>query len=58
MGQDALGVDAAHEREVAAELVLSERTIEGHLSNIYAKLQVRSRAELARRFTTGTEPPP
>ena len=45
-------------REVAAELVLSERTIEGHLSNIYAKLQVRSRAELARRFTTGTEPPP
>jgi DNA-binding CsgD family transcriptional regulator len=43
-------------REVAAALVLTERTIEGHLSRIYAKLQVRSRAELAHRL--GSVPGP
>ena len=37
-------------REVAAALVLTERTIEGHLSHVYAKLGIRSRAELARRL--------
>jgi DNA-binding CsgD family transcriptional regulator len=44
-------------REVAAALVLSERTIEGHLSIIYAKLGVRSRAELAHRFSSRPESP-
>jgi DNA-binding CsgD family transcriptional regulator len=43
-------------REVAAVLFLSERTIEGHLSSIYAKLGVRSRAELAHLFSSGPEP--
>lgn len=37
-------------REVAAALYLTERTIESHLSRIYAKLGVRSRAELAHRM--------
>jgi DNA-binding NarL/FixJ family response regulator len=37
-------------REVATALFLTDRTVEGHLSRIYAKLGVRSRAELARRF--------
>jgi DNA-binding CsgD family transcriptional regulator len=37
-------------REVAAALFVSERTVEGHLTRIYDKLGVRSRAELAHRF--------
>jgi DNA-binding NarL/FixJ family response regulator len=35
-------------REVAEQLVLSTRTIEAHLRNIYGKLGVRSRVELTR----------
>jgi DNA-binding CsgD family transcriptional regulator len=35
-------------REVAAALFLGERTVAGHLTNIYAKLGVRSRTELSR----------
>ena len=37
----------ATNREVAAELFLSVKTIEYHLSRIYRKLGVRSRTELA-----------
>jgi ATP/maltotriose-dependent transcriptional regulator MalT len=35
--------------EVASELVVSRKTIEWNLSNVYRKLGVRSRTELARR---------
>jgi DNA-binding NarL/FixJ family response regulator len=35
-------------KEVASALYLSEKTVEHHLSRIYAKLGVRSRTELAR----------
>ena len=38
-------------REVAAALFLSPKTIERHLSRIYRKLDVRSRTELARLLT-------
>ena len=37
-------------REVAAALVVTVRTVESHLSHIYRKLGVRSRTELARRY--------
>jgi len=39
-------------REVAARLFVSDRTVEGHLSRIYGKLGVRHRAELARALAT------
>lgn len=37
-------------REVAAALVVSERTVEAALTQIYRKLEVRSRTELARKL--------
>ena len=39
-------------REVAAELLLSVKTVEVHLTRIYAKLGVSSRSQLARRTPT------
>ena len=35
-------------REVGAHLFLSPRTIDYHLRNVFAKLQIASRADLAR----------
>jgi DNA-binding CsgD family transcriptional regulator len=37
-------------KEVAASLVVTVRAVEAHLTRIYAKLGVRSRAELARAY--------
>jgi DNA-binding CsgD family transcriptional regulator len=37
-------------REVAAALFLTERTVASHLTHVYAKLGIRSRTELARRL--------
>ena len=41
-------------KEVAAQLFITPRTVEGHLTHIYAKLGVRSRAELAHRMSVPT----
>jgi DNA-binding CsgD family transcriptional regulator len=43
-------------REIGSALFLSDRTVEGHLTRIYAKLSVRSRTELTR--LVGAERPP
>jgi DNA-binding NarL/FixJ family response regulator len=39
-------------KEVAAALFLSDRTVEGHLAGIFGKLGIRHRAELARALQT------
>ncbi|MDH4053541.1 MAG: helix-turn-helix transcriptional regulator, partial [Rubrivivax sp.] len=49
--------DGLSNREIAARLVRSERTVDRHVSALLAKLQVSSRAEAA-RFDSGDRRPP
>ena len=44
-----LVVSGMTNREVSEELMLSTKTVEFHLSNIYTKIGVRSRSELRAR---------
>ncbi len=37
--------DGKRNREIAVELVLSERTVQRHIANVYSKIGVRNRAE-------------
>ena len=46
----ALVTDRMMNREIAAELFLSEKTIESHLRNIFFKLGASSRVDVARAF--------
>jgi DNA-binding CsgD family transcriptional regulator len=48
----ALAARGRTNREIAAELELSHKTVESHLSRVYRKLNVRSRTELAARFVS------
>jgi DNA-binding NarL/FixJ family response regulator len=46
-----LAICGMKNREIAAELHLSVKTIEFHLANVYGKLSIRSRQDLRRRLT-------
>lgn len=43
----AMAASGMRNREIAAELFVSTRTVEGHLSQVFRKLGIRSRTELA-----------
>jgi DNA-binding CsgD family transcriptional regulator len=45
-------------REIADSLFASVRTVEGHLSHVYAKLEIRSRTELAIFFDEASDDGP
>ena len=54
----ALVAQGCTNREIAASLSLSRKTVEANLSRSYRKLGVRSRAELVARLSVKREPTP
>jgi DNA-binding CsgD family transcriptional regulator len=56
-GVAALAAAGRTNREIAETLFMSVRTVEGHLSHVFAKLGTRSRTELALFFDPSERPP-
>jgi DNA-binding NarL/FixJ family response regulator len=49
-----LAAEGRRNKEIAAAMYVTVATVEAHLSRVYRKLGVRSRAELASRFSRDT----
>ena len=52
-----LAAEARTNREIAQSLFVSARTIEGHLTAIYRKLEIKARDELPAALATRSTPP-
>jgi DNA-binding CsgD family transcriptional regulator len=50
-----LAAEGRSNKEIAAALFVSAHTIEAHLSRVYRKLEIRSRAELAHRMAASED---
>ena len=50
-----LAADGLTNREIAQTLFVTDRTVEGHLTNVFTKLGVRSRTSLPAALTTPTQ---
>jgi DNA-binding CsgD family transcriptional regulator len=50
----ALASEGLTAKEIAERLYIGERTVEGHLASVYAKLGIRSKVELVRRASDFT----
>ena len=48
-----LAVEGLSNKEIARALLVTVPTVQTHLSRVYAKLGVHSRAQLARRLSAG-----
>jgi DNA-binding NarL/FixJ family response regulator len=45
-------------RDIASDMSISAKTVQFHVSNVYAKLGVRSRLQLANRLRAQEQPAP